>query len=76
MWARAQKEGSSRVFRFQSRAGTQPTETDPWAVMMGGDSGFRLGEGRFILAPSSREVSFIAHLWEWDLVMFLPLLVG
>lgn len=57
MWAEAQKESFSRVVSFQSVAATPPTETDPRAVMREGGSGIRLDEGRFILAPSSWEVT-------------------
>lgn len=78
MWAEALKEGFFRVVNFQSEAATPPTETDPQAVMRGGGSGIILDEGRFILAPSSWEVTFIMHLGKGDgiLEMLFPLPVG
>lgn len=78
MWAEAQKEGFSRDVSFQSGAVTPPTETDPRAVLRGEGSGIRLDEGRFILEPSSWEVTFIVHLGKGDgfSEMFLPLPVG
>lgn len=46
--------------------------------MRGGGSGIMLDEGRFILAPSSWEVTFIMHLGKGDgiLEMLFPLPVG
>lgn len=78
VWAEALKEGFFRVVNFQSGAATPPTETDPRAVMRGGGSGIILDEGRFILAPSSWEVTFIMHLGKGDgiLEMLFPLPVG